>query len=33
MSQKFQEIIDSEKPVLLTFLQHGVNLVKYSLLF
>jgi hypothetical protein len=33
MSQKFQEIIDSERPVLLTFLQPGVNLVKYSLLF
>lgn len=33
MSQKFQEIIDSERPVLIDFSQHGANRVKYSLQF
>jgi hypothetical protein len=32
MSQKFQEIINSEKPVLIDFLQLGANLAEYNLL-
>lgn len=33
MSQKFQEIINSERPVLIDFLQRGANPAKYSLRF
>jgi hypothetical protein len=33
MSQKFQEIISSEKPVLIDFLQCGVNRAEYNLLY
>ena len=33
MSQKFQEIINSEKPVLIDFLQLGASLAEYNPLF